>query len=61
MNAEQIGEASGASYRQLDGWARLGHFGEHQRGLGNGAIRTWTATDAEVAYALKRSSRHRWL
>lgn len=49
--------ATGATYRQLDWWARTGLLGAHHSGRGHGNVRRWTERDRRVVAVMARLTR----
>lgn len=45
---------SGASYRQVDHWTRLGHLRSPEAGQGSGSVRYWNETECEIATLMVR-------
>lgn len=56
ISTADVMEATGASYRQLDYWARTGAVGLAQNAAGSGTRREWSFESACEAAALKRLS-----
>lgn len=57
MNSAHVALASGATYRQLDYWVRLGVFGGGTQAGGSGTVRSWTEPQAVLVRALVLLSR----
>lgn len=50
--------ATGATYRQLDWWARAGHLGDNPDGPGSGRQRRWTIADRDLVRLILAFSAH---